>query len=300
MKARSLRRYLAEAFKSILRNKVMSLTSVVIVGACLFIVTFMMCVALNLDSFLSYMESDVIVNVFIDNALDADGMNALRVAIRDHEHVIGIEYIDRNQNWSRFAEKYGLDPGILQDYNPLRRYYEVTIDNGANVLSVVEWLETPEMTTLGAASINHAAGDIEAIVSLNRAVRAICLVIIAVLGVLAVIIIINTVRLTIDNRKNEIGIMKYIGSTNGFIRGPFIFEGMLLGLVGSIWPNILFIVFYDGAISYILNNFLSYVSSVSFIPGNQLFPVLVPVTLLLGALIGTLSSLFTIRKYLNV
>ena len=110
----------------------------------------------------------------------------------------------------------------------------------------------------------------------------------------------NTVSVGIAVRKEEIGIMKYIGATDAFVRAPFLLEGMVLGVVGAAVPLIVLYFCYNGAISYILTRFNVLTGVVDFIPVWQIYQTLLPISLGLGIGIGLIGSFFTTRKHLRV
>ena len=124
-------------------------------------------------------------------------------------------------------------------------------------------------------------------------------IIIILLGV-AVFLISNTVTVGIAVRREEIGIMKYIGATDAFVRAPFLLEGMVLGVVGAAVPLIVLYFCYNGAISYILTRFNVLTGVVDFIPVWQIYQTLLPISLGLGIGIGLIGSFFTTRKHLRV
>ena len=101
-------------------------------------------------------------------------------------------------------------------------------------------------------------------------------------------------------RREEIAIMKYIGAKDGFVRAPFVFEGLLIGAIGAVIPlGILYFV-YEKAIHYILEKFHLLQNIIDFLPVTQVYRTLLPVGILLGVGIGFVGSFFTIRKHLKV
>ena len=135
--------------------------------------------------------------------------------------------------------------------------------------------------------------------SLNNAVRIISVVMILILGLLSVIIIMNTIKLTVNNRRTEIIIMKYVGATEWFIKWPFVIEGILIGLSGALIPIILSWVLYERAVNAIRSSVEIFASMLAFKNGVELFPILIPLALVLGALIGTMGSITSMRRYLS-
>ena len=101
-------------------------------------------------------------------------------------------------------------------------------------------------------------------------------------------------------RREEIAIMKYIGAKDSFVRAPFIFEGVLIGLVGAAIPLVMLYFIYDKAINYVLTKFELLRNILDFLPVVQVYKTLLPVGLALGIGIGFMGSFFTIRKHLHV
>lgn len=282
----------------------MSLTSVVIVSACLLIIILMYCVTMNINSMLSDVMADFRIAVFIDDRVSANELSQLRGIILEHPEVTSVIYLTPEENRDIWIEERGINPRLYELLGPgmLRRRLDIYIVSVESVSGVAAWLESPELRQMGISNINHASEVVEQLDSIGRAINSASIAIIAVLAVLSVVIITNTIRLTIDGRKNEISIMKYIGATNQFIRGPFVMEGMLLGLTGSTIAITLVVLFYDGLLNLIIDTFLVNVPRAGdmLVSGNSLFPVLIPAGLLIGGLLGTFSSIATIRRYLDV
>ena len=101
-------------------------------------------------------------------------------------------------------------------------------------------------------------------------------------------------------RREEIAIMKYIGAKDGFVRAPFVIEGVVIGLIGAIIPLVLLYFMYGKAVSYILTRFNLLNNILDFLPVTEVYKVLLPVGLALGVGIGFVGSFFTIRKHLKV
>jgi cell division transport system permease protein len=210
--------------------------------------------------------------------------------------------MDREANLANWIERAGIDPNLFDAMTAaaLRERFDLTILDAGYVAEVIQWLESPEMVWRGVGHVNHNMDMVEQLSSINRVVSITSSSIIVVLAVLSVVIIMNTIRLTIDGRKTEIGIMKFIGSTNWFIRWPFILEGMILGAIGSLVPIMLIVSFYDRLVRSIMDNVVIGVRNDILLSGSDIFPGLIPTTLIIGALLGTFSSFVTIRKYLDV
>ena len=124
--------------------------------------------------------------------------------------------------------------------------------------------------------------------------------IIAVLLLVSIFLISNTVTIGISVRREEIGIMKYIGATDFFVRAPFVIEGILIGFIGSVIPLVLIYFLYNRVILYIHDHFSILMSLLQFLPVEKVFETLMPISILIGVGIGFLGSFVTVRRHLHV
>ena len=148
----------------------------------------------------------------------------------------------------------------------------------------------------GIESIRHAQQLTDTLMAIDAIFKIVSVVIIAILAIISIGIIMNTIKLTVFIRKNEIGIMKYVGATDWFIRWPFIVEGVIIGLIGAVisWLS------YDRIVDY-FNTHISVLNTlVSLKSGSEIFIVTIPVALLVGALLGAVGSITSVRKHLRV
>lgn len=152
----------------------------------------------------------------------------------------------------------------------------------------------------GIESIRHAQQVTDAFVTIDAIFKIVSVVIVGILAVIAIGIIMNTIKLTVFIRKNEIGIMKYVGATDWFIRWPFVVEGVIIGLIGAAIPSIISWLSYDRIVDY-FNTHISILNTlVSLKSGSEIFVVTIPAALLVGALLGAVGSITSIRKHLRV
>lgn len=152
----------------------------------------------------------------------------------------------------------------------------------------------------GIEKIRHATEEASYLVQINTAVRIFSLIVVAILCVISIAIIMNTIRLTVVIRKNEINIMKYVGATDWFIRWPFVIEGMLIGFIGSVIPTLLCFFGYTECIHLIGEKWPFIVNIVEFKSVMDIFIYVAPVTIIFGMLLGIIGSASSMRKYLRV
>ena len=152
----------------------------------------------------------------------------------------------------------------------------------------------------GIESIRHAQQLTDTLMAIDAIFKIVSVVIIAILAIISIGIIMNTIKLTVFIRKNEIGIMKYVGATDWFIRWPFIVEGFIIGLIGAAIPSVISWLSYDRIVDY-FNTHISVLNTlVSLKSGSEIFIVTIPVALLVGALLGAVGSITSVRKHLRV
>ena len=135
---------------------------------------------------------------------------------------------------------------------------------------------------------------------INRLVGYVAIGIIVLLLFVSVFLIGNTVTIGISVRKEEINIMKYIGATDFFVRFPFVIEGMIIGLIGSVVPLGVVYLIYNNVIGFVLNKFTVLSSILQFLPVQEVFHVLLPISLVIGVGIGFVGSFITVRKHIRV
>lgn len=152
----------------------------------------------------------------------------------------------------------------------------------------------------GIELINHAQQLTETLITIDTAFKLVSVVLIAILSIVSIGIIMNTIKLTVFIRKNEINIMKYVGATDWFIRWPFIIEGVIIGIVGAIIPSILCTLGYIKLYGFFNSDYAVLKGIAQLKPAMDIFTVIIPIALIVGMLIGAVGSISSIRKHLNV
>ena len=152
----------------------------------------------------------------------------------------------------------------------------------------------------GVRKVNKSDVVAKTLTSVNKLVGYVSVAIIAILLAVSIFLISNTVTMGITVRREEIAIMKYIGAKDGFVRAPFVIEGLIIGAVGAVIPLVLLYFMYDKAITYIMTKFSLLNNIVDFLPVATVYRTLLPIGIALGVGIGFVGSFFTIRKHLRV
>jgi len=299
MKFRTISYYLGEAFRNMVRNRLMSIASILTVASCIFIVSVFYCVAANVDFFLNQLEGSMQITVFLREDLSTEEVQLVLDKILAVPYVTGAKYVPSQQSLDDFAQTLD-DPRILAGLerdNPFRRSFDIDIVNLVHHDEVILALEALE--PFGISRISHAKEVVDMVRAVSNIVRVISLMLILILGILSIVIITNTIPITVNARKAEINIMKYVGATDWFIRWPFAIEGVFIGLIGGILPALLVWAGYTGVIERIKQG-LPVIGFIQFMEGNEIFSYLFPFAVLLGMVIGLTGSSLSIRKHLKV
>ena len=292
---------LKQGIVNIKRNWMFSLASILTMAACIFLVGVFYSIVNNVDNIAHKVEQEVPITVFFNEGTTQEQIEQISAMISQRPEVEKVEFTSADQAWEDFKEEYfqGSDAAEgFRDDNPLVNsanlaVYMNQIEMQGELVSYIQGLDQVREVEQSEEAANTLG-------SFNRLVSYASLVIIVLLIVISVFLISNTVSVGIAVRKEEIGIMKYIGATDGFVRAPFVLEGMVLGLIGAAIPLTALYFLYNTAVEYVLTRFNVLTGVVEFIPVANIYHVLVPISVALGIGIGLIGSFWTTRKHLRV
>lgn len=295
MKLRTFRYFVKEALKSMSRNGLMTLASISTVALSLFILGVFTCGVVNLNNLASNLESQVEISVYLKDGLNQNQVNNVQNKLKDMPNVKKLEFVSKDEAMKRFKERLGEQQGLvaaLDGNNPLPSSFVITFENPEEVKEAAKLVTTyPEVE-----SAHYGQDVIEQIFKITQVIRIGGIALIAFLAGATLFIISNTIRLTVFARRKEIGIMKYVGATNWFIRWPFLIEGMLLGFIGAaiaaacVWEFYHFIT-------------LEVENSLAFLPLVPMVPFFYDLTAILfgvGILVGAIGSTISLKQYMKV
>ena len=292
---------LKQGVKNIKRNWMFSLASIITMAACIFLVGVFYSLVTNVDNIAHKVEQEVPVTVFFDEGTTDEQMQEVGNLIQARPEVERVEFESGDQAWQNFKDKYfqGSDAADgFKDDNPLvnSSNYQVYLTQIEKQTELVNYIQSLEHVR----EVNQSEQAANTLGSFNKLVSYASIIIIAILLLISIFLISNTVSVGISVRKEEIGIMKYIGATDAFVRAPFVLEGMVLGVIGAAIPLAALYFLYNTAVEFILTKFNVLTGVVDFIPVWQIYQVLLPIGLLLGIGIGFIGSIWTTRKHLRV
>ena len=291
-----------QGVKNIGRNKMFSMASIATMSACIFLFGLFYSIVMNFNYIVDKAEQGVAITVFFNEDATQEQKDKIGEDLKKEDGVLEVNYISAEEAWNKFQDDYFGDSkeaaeGFKND-NPLANSdnYEVYMSDVSKQKQVVSYAEKLD----GVRKVNKSDTVAKTLTSVNKLVGIISAAIILILLAVSIFLISNTVTMGITVRREEIAIMKYIGAKDGFVRAPFVFEGLLIGVIGAIIPLVVLYFMYDKAVSYVMTRYSLLNNIVDFLPVMRVYRTLLPVGIALGVGIGFLGSTFTIRKHLKV
>ncbi len=291
-----------QGVKNIGRNKMFSIASIATMSACIFLFGLFFSIVVNFNYIVKKAEEGVAITVFFNEDATKAAKDKIGEQLKNAEGVLEVNYVSAEKAWETFKDDYFKDSVDLADGfksdNPLGNSdnYEVYMADVSKQKDVVAFAEKLP----GVRKVHKSDIVAKTLTSVNKLVGYVSVTIIAILLAVSVFLISNTVTMGITVRREEIAIMKYIGAKDGFVRAPFVIEGLLIGIVGALIPLVMLYFMYDKAVTYILTKFSLLNNIVDFLPVFDVYKTLLPVGIALGVGIGFIGSFFTIRKHLKV
>lgn len=299
MKYNILSYLIGEGLKSVLKNKKASIASLGTMCATMFVFGIFFAVGQNINTFVKNLEGDQAIRVNIEKNATEEQITTLGEEIKKIEGVNEIEFRSEDDALQIMKEKFGDNAYILDSYedkNIFSSAYIVTLTDLNLNLQVQD-----EITKLeNVKSITNENKTITTLISVANGIRIVTVTLLALLIIISVFIISNTIKLTVHARRKEISIMKYVGATNGFIRFPFIVEGIVIGIVAGAITILLIGLAYNGIMSAFAGSETLKLIGVNIVSFADMFNLIVTVYLILGIGIGVIGSSISMRKYLEV
>ena len=302
MSARSASYCVKQGLVNIKRNKLYSVASIGTVAACIFLISVILAIIINVNYMEKELEQKVGVTVFFENNTPQEKIDEIGKQIKADKRVKSMKFTSAEKAWSDFKEDYFKeDPELAKGFeknNPLANSasYTIYLKNIKTQDQFVKDVKTIE----GIRKVKHSQKAKATLTNLERLLGYVSIALIIILLGVGIFLISNTVMIGINVRKEEIKIMKLIGSTNSFVRAPFVIEGVTIGLIGSIIPLVIMFVVYSKLIGLIISKFGVFARNISFAPQGTVFAILIPVGIGIGVGIGLIGSFFSIRKHLKV
>ena len=286
-----------QGFLQIFRNRGMSLASIFSILAMLLILGMFFVITVNINLFTEVVKQDYDqIEVFLLDDTDTAQAEQIMTQIRTHEGVTDVQYRSKAEALEILKERWG-ESGYLLDSlgkNPLPASILISVESLDNAGEVAAYAGTLD----GIEDVQYYQETVEKLTKITNFLQIGALIIMAFLVVVSVVVVSNTVKLTVFARAKEIRIMKYVGATNWFIRGPFLAEGIIIGMLAALISTGLIALIYKELIAAIGPQVLAIVSmpliSTQYMTGNMLI-----IFLALGMSIGACGSIVSMRKFLD-
>ena len=291
-----------QGVKDIGRNKMFSIASIATMAACIFLFGLFYAIIVNLNYIVEEAEKNVAITIFFNDDSTQEQKDKIGEQLLDKKGVLDVNYISAEDAWEKFRDDYfgeskDAAEGFKND-NPLANSdsFEVLMEDVEKQKEVVTFAESLE----GVRKVQKSDVVAKTLTSVNKLMYYVSAALILILLAVSIFLISNTVTMGITVRREEIAIMKYIGAKDGFVRAPFVIEGLVIGIVGAIIPLIMLFFMYDKAVAYIMEKFSLLNNIITFLPVTDVYKTLLPVGIALGVGIGFVGSFFTIHKHLRV
>lgn len=282
-----------EALVNLRRNGLMTVAAVGTVALALAVFGGFGLIIWRLESLARSLPPKFAIDVFLKDSVTREQSQALQHKLHSHPDISKVIFKPKEQAWPEFQKELQQEITAALPYNPLPDSFVIHVKDPARTAVVSRWLRSlPEID-----AVRDAEEEVEIILSVAAAVRWIGLTGTVLLLVATSVIIYNAVRLTVYARRREIRIMQLIGATSGTIRTPFVLEGVVQGVLGA-WIACVLIFGVSRLVSHFVMHKLAFIDSLGGAP-VPLWVVFLLLTLL-GAAIGGMVSILSVRKYLQV
>ncbi|MDO5393460.1 MAG: permease-like cell division protein FtsX [Mycoplasmatota bacterium] len=295
---RMLGRSIRDAFKSVIRNFSLSLASISCITITLIIVAVAIIASFNVQNFTKEIEKDMTIVVFLDNDATTLDRKEVEKEIKSLSNVDKYTYQSKQDIKENMQAESEVFNRVLSEWDndesPLKDTFQVKVKNVENIKKTAQNIEKIDKVSV----VRYGEGMVDKMVKAFSSVEKVTYGVVIALIVVTVFLIINTIKLTISARKREISIMRLVGASNFTIKTPFIVEGMILGMFGSIIPIILstygYLAFYNHFDGYLYSELIQLIKPEPFMYATAL------IVLVVGMLVGMIGSASAVKKYLKI
>lgn len=288
---------LKQAFIQVFRNRTMTLASIFAITAMLLILGLFFVIVININTAATVISQDYdTIEVYLKDKTTKKQADVLIADMKTQQGVEDVTYRTKDDAMKELKARWG-DSGYLLDSlteNPLPNSLIITINNLEDADAIAQKAETLK----GIEDVKYYKETVDKLMSATKFVQIAAIVIMAFLIIVSVVVVANTIKLTVFNRAREISIMKYVGATNWFIRGPFLAEGIIIGLLSAAISLVITGFVYNEVVEMIGKDVLAILST-SMVPVEFLVENLIWIFGALGVSIGACGSIISMRKFLD-
>ena len=289
-------RSIRDAFKSVVRNFSLSIASIICTTITLILVGIAILFAANVESITKKIEKELTIVVYLKENVTEEQLHNIEDDIKSRDTVEDV-IVKTKDEWKLEMSEYDETYKTVLDYieeNPLLDSFMVKVKDAKQLSETTEYIKSID----GVENAKYGEEMVEGLISAFTIIKRIVLVIVVSLVVVTAFLINNTIKLTIFSRHSEISIMRLVGASNIAIDLPFIFEGFIIGLIGSIIPICVtiygYVILYTALHGQVFSNMIVLIE-----PYNFVFQVSL-VLAIIGGIVGMISSLKAVKKYLKI
>jgi len=296
MKINTYKFFVSDSLKGLKRNRTVSIAAAATVAATLFILGIFVLAILNINQGVKDVESKVEAKIYLNNNITTSQQNDLENKLKNSDGVTEVTYESKSQAMDKFKEQLGpenkgLVAGMEKD-NPMPTSYTVKVKEPSMLSGVVAGIKNMP----GIETIKDGREAVDKLVKVTNGIKWVGITLFLILIGVSLFLIGNTIKITVYSRRREIGIMKFIGATDWFIRWPFLMEGMVIGFIGSLVSVVLLYYAYRAVFIKFSNSFIA----MQMVQPGYIFTNILGLFLLTGVIIGAAGSILSIRKFLAV
>lgn len=288
---------LKQSFKQIKRNKGMAFTSVFAITAMLIILGLFFMVIININTAAEMVKNDYNnIEVFFKDNVSEKQIEKIKKDVKGCKEVDTVTYRTKSEALKILKVRWGDNAYLLDGLssNPLPNSLVITVDN----LEKSDQVAEAAAKIKGAEDVKYYKDTVQKLLKATKGFQIAAVVIMVFLIIVSIVVVSNTIKLTVLNRSDEIVIMKYVGATNWFIRGPFLLEGIIIGIISALISSGIVTLIYQSVVKVLGEDLLA-VLSTPMVPVGFLSYNLVWVFLALGISIGAWGSIISMRRFLD-
>jgi len=275
-------------------NKPMAIVSVSVLTVCLILLGTFVLISMNISNYLDRLGEANVVRVYPPYTATQSEVYDLQKSLEAADNVDTVTYVPKDEGAAEFKESYSEYGDILDGFeeNPLPDKFVITLKDMTKTSETISALQSME----GVERVSWSASATRTIVTIKRVLEIAGAAIVAILAVISAFIISNTIRASMQNRRLEIGIMRLVGAKNSFISKPFVIEGLVIGVIGSVIAYAIEYFIYV----YGMQKLIGSIEILSPMPFSEIALPLAGAFLVVGVLTGVLGSVISVRKHLKV
>ena len=296
---RTIRRYVRDAAKSVIRNFSLSLASISCIAITLIVVSFSIIISYNVENFTEQIRKDVTMVIFLDSDATEQDSNRIEKSIRDTNNVEKLTFKSKKEQASDFAKEDEVFSTIVNSWsennNPLLDSFELKLKDVEQIKDMANKIKKMDKVN----SVSYGEDMVNQLITIFDVVKKVSIIAVLALIIVTAFLIANTIKLAIYARKREIEIMRLVGASNISIKIPFVIEGLFLGLIGSIIPIIITVYGYTSLYDFFGGKIFN--SSLARLIQPTPFVYLASLLLMvIGILVGMFGSWQAVKKYLKI